>query len=181
MSEAIALATNVTRTARRHKGMTRKVGVEDVLLRDPDAPPPYAATVTAYRVSASPAELAAFTRCRDFYRRAVKTVAEDLRPRFESGELRGWKTGDNAHWPGPFVADNWSDMPPMLRLENEIAFRFTNNSRHTFLVLMCSPFSSYTSLKSGCPNLAAEEYMAMDVVEYARRQGWLRRASGVRS
>jgi hypothetical protein len=158
--------------------------VDGPTLENPDAPTsPYSALVALQGVHPTTAERRALDAGAAFYARAVKEIATTLRPRFEAGELRDWRPGDLARWPGPYEAQNWGDMPPVLRIEKECAYRFTNHSLHAFLVLAYSPRGRplYASPLEDGAACRAQEVMAKDIIAYAFAQGWLQRGARVRS
>jgi hypothetical protein len=119
------------------------------------------------------------------YPAAVRAVATALRPRFESGELRGWVSGD-----GDLPK---RQRPPFWKLESECVRRFITSPVRALGVLACSP-SVRTADADGfalvepwhwdaagsgtCLLGAAEAAMAYDVLRFARECGWSRPRRG---
>lgn len=103
---------------------------------------------------------------KNLYRLRVETLAEKLRPRFESGELRGWLESDNT---AP-----WESVEQQF-LEAEIP-----DIASAYLVLACSPSEAEDiddGLLSDARSFAAE-CLATDVFREARRRGWWKPAPG---
>lgn len=104
------------------------------------------------------------------YRRRVEDLAEQLRPRFESGELHGRK-GDGDH-------DCATE--PVCRLEKQLADEIPD-FRTAYLILACSPAESQ-DLDGGITlehvNAAAAECMVIDAFRLARERGWWRPRRG---
>jgi hypothetical protein len=115
----------------------------------------------------------------DLYPRAVERIAVALRPRFESGELRGWRDGDGElgiHVPGE---------PPSFKIEDECARRWVTTPVRAIAVLSISPNAEtvttweFKGSGGGQPlRGAAVETMALDVIAFARAQGWTKRQRG---
>lgn len=106
---------------------------------------------------------------RDWYGTAVARMAAELRPRFESGELREWREGDHEAY-----YNKGRGEPPFIRIENECRRRFVGElGQLAHLVLAVSPSTrkTYDSAQAD-PVFAADDAMALDVLEYARAQGW---------
>ncbi len=120
-------------------------------------------------------DLAGYART---YAAAVRSIAIVLRPRFESGELRGWADGD-----GDRIGQGkrrWT--PPMWRVEAACGRFFVRSQGAAMVVLQYAsrralqvdPF--YWKDPGGGVSLygAAVTAMAYDVVLYARARGWSR-------
>jgi hypothetical protein len=112
------------------------------------------------------------------YADVVKAVATLLRPRFESGELRGL-TNDDAERTSPLAKRKF--VPPLWRIEKECSRLFIRSPEAALLVLRFGSSRanggggltwtwdevSYCSLSG-----VAAGIMARDVVVYARSKRW---------
>jgi hypothetical protein len=104
---------------------------------------------------------------------AVELVAEILRPRFESGELRGF-TDDDCERCGK---DRSSWTPPLWRIEAVCTRLFIRSPEVALFVLrMASKASSaswdWRRADGNCLLGCAEARMAADVLQLARVRGW---------
>ena len=119
------------------------------------------------------------------YRAAVEAVATILRPRFESGELRGWRDSDGDKC-GPLLPKRKQVRPPYWRIGDACRDLFIRSETAAFVVLTwASPTGKREAewfdvmgkncrLPSCALDTAAGEAMAHDVLAFARRRGWLR-------
>jgi hypothetical protein len=109
---------------------------------------------------------------RTYYQGEVARVALELRPRFESGELRGFRDEDSETMEaeGP----DGSYVPPPWRVEEECGRRFVRASvARAYAVLLVSPSEPETSGAGWTdPRYHAAQAMSWDVIRYARAQGW---------
>ncbi len=114
----------------------------------------------------------------DVYPAAVERVAIALRPRFESGELRGW-TGEDFEGK-PRALD------PLSRIENECRRRYIKNPLRALAIILHSPSTEagdwrWERVDAGVSLLAAaESAMAKDVLQLARERGWTKPRRGER-
>lgn len=112
------------------------------------------------------------------YKESVEIVAETLRPRFESGELRDFTDKDDARLARQVLDTNkarrW--IPPVWRVERACQRLFIRSPEAAVLVFRCAPPSSRVeswdyeaddSLRN-----AAGAAMARDVLKLARSRGW---------
>ena len=116
---------------------------------------------------------------RDAYRAALERFAATLRPRFESGELRGYRDGD----------DEDGRRSPFWTVEALAAAHFgveltctpdpagdcellSGDEPAAHLILAVSPHAASTG--EGAVHVCAHamQAVAWDVVSYAREQGW---------
>jgi hypothetical protein len=115
-----------------------------------------------------------------FYPAAVEKVATALRPRFESGELRGWISGD---------ADRYSGrrLDPLTKIEFECERRWVTTPVRALGALAMSPNKTGTSADEWVWNAtdlsctlrgAASIAMARDVLAFARERGWSKPQKG---
>ena len=123
------------------------------------------------------------------YRRAVESVAIVLKPRFLSGELRGWTAEDdkrmeeeNNAWVKSNFKSKRKHLPPLWRIEQECRRLFLHGPSHALLVIEHSsakarkavePFEWKTGLQHAL-RLIAEGQMAVDVLALAKRKGWVK-------
>lgn len=120
---------------------------------------------------------------RDTYARAVEAVATVLRPRFESGELRGWVGSDGDRlMEEKAQGRKWA--PPLWRVERACGQLFIRTPEAAIFVLRCASRAAKAAdpwnwRAHGEASLldAAETAMSRDVLAYAKRQGWTRPAS----
>ena len=109
---------------------------------------------------------------RRLYLAEVERFADELRPRFLSGELRGFWTGDGdaaAGWePGRQV--------PLYRLEHLCARRFGRTGALGLLAAACSTRVNWDCADE--PRQIGGDAAAQDVLAVARRKGWLARPPG---
>lgn len=114
------------------------------------------------------------------YPRAVEAVATALRKRFEAGELRGWVDGDADRYTG-------RRLDPQTKIENECARRWIKTPVRALGVLATSSNRQGTEADEWVWNStdlactlqgAACIAMALDVLQYARKQGWSRPQKG---
>jgi hypothetical protein len=113
---------------------------------------------------------------RAYYVAAVAAVAAELRPRFESGELHGWREEDSRGMDD----DRKGFAPSPWRVEGECGERFVRGSmQRAYLVLAVSP-SEVETFDGACadPRYHAAQAMAWDVIRFARAQGWTALAQG---
>lgn len=115
---------------------------------------------------------------RDRYRHAVACVAWVLRPRFLRGELRGWREGDGDLWT-VLVPKSKQVKPPLFRVETACEELFIKRPQAALDVLAVSRQAgeSWDWTRPGMAaslQAVAASRMALDVVAYARRKGWLR-------
>lgn len=114
-----------------------------------------------------------------FYEAGVSLVAQLLRPRFESGELRGWQEGDE----DKYGTQSDRTPPPLWRVEAACQRLFIATPFHALVVLHHSSpkarragiFDWKDHAGGDCLQLAAKEVMAADVIAFAKRSGWLKR------
>lgn len=126
-----------------------------------------------------PIPAAALRELRAYYRTEVERVATELRPRFESGELRGWRSNEMDRMDArmdALAAGATPDayVPPLWRVEEEAGQRFVRSSMaRAYVVLLVSPSEPETFDPSSMdPRYHAGTAMAHDVIRYAREQGW---------
>lgn len=105
------------------------------------------------------------------YAGAVGFLAEFLRPRFESGELRGFIDADDQRPAG------WD--APMHRVERACERHFIRSPEAALLVLTCAGKTkghqwSWNQVSSHSMRGAASARMAADVLDLARARGWSR-------
>ena len=113
---------------------------------------------------------AALQQLRRMYLQEVRRFAEELRPMFVAGELRGWRDGD-----GETPA-----RPPLFVLEDLCATRFGIDEaqkdfdeacRRAYLIRLVSPHEHET--EDGQPvQSQAQAALALDVLDVARERGW---------
>jgi len=102
----------------------------------------------------------------NLYRVRVETLAEQLRPRFESGELHGWREDE--------------DTPSWAEVEREFLRKEVPDVASAYLVLACSPSEAEDiddGLLSDARSFAAE-CLVIDVFREARKRGWWRPQAG---
>lgn len=118
------------------------------------------------------------------YNRMIEEIAEALRPRFERGELHGWRESDNEmeedeseRWDGK--GDRAELEHPLFVLEQECRERLCGTAEYsdgddlsTFLVLALSPSLVECWDDSATPEGNAGEAAAYDVLRIARSRGW---------
>jgi hypothetical protein len=106
------------------------------------------------------------------YQGAVQRIATALRPRFESGELRGWIEGDER------IARRGN--PPTWKIERECTRRFIRSIREAGIVLLAAPDDTLAPAANDFdrPEHVATTAMAQDVLRYARAQGWTKPRPG---
>ncbi len=107
------------------------------------------------------------------YREAVEGIATVLRPRFESGELRGWLDED--------TGGRKKDNPPIWRVESACERYFIRSAEAAVMVVRAA---SRVARANAVPwkwnddgggfglRTGASSLMAIDVLLEARRQGW---------
>jgi hypothetical protein len=125
--------------------------------------------VSAARKRAAPTAHQSVQR---WYEKALRTAVEDLRPRFESGELRGWLTGDGEHGTPP---------PPFFVLEEEVEARICPDFTRKALVLAVSPSVMDVDAQVqawGVDGGWAQAVAAGDALKLARRLGYAKRRRG---
>jgi hypothetical protein len=134
---------------------------------------PYAAGAVAHatwsdtKASWRAAREALVERFRPLYLAEVARFAEELRPRFESGELRGWRDGDDGDGP-TYVLEALGaarfglDVDEDLRGDDEAAY----------LVLACSPTADASADEWSAVQFHAQAAVARDVVLLARERRW---------
>ena len=110
------------------------------------------------------------------YAEDVETLAEELRPRFLSGEFRGWHDLDGDRL-SIEQANGKKWRPPLWRLEEVARARIATSQAAAFLALS---FSRHARWDTGAlsPRLLAGDAVAQDLLSVARREGWLRRGPG---
>ncbi len=134
------------------------------------------------------------------YHRAVECVASVLRPRFESGELRGWIEDYDSERCSPWNVKKGKDgeperdaaglavlvrretlwIPPMWRIERACTRLFITSPNAALNVLQSAsalgrskaPFRWRGRPRSTSLLGSAEAAMAVDVLAYARARGW---------
>lgn len=132
-----------------------------------DSPTP--ASVTLRPITDPPAD--ALEALRAYHQGAVVAVANVLRPRFESGELHGWREVDTNAMENPDTAETY--VPAPWAVAQECGRLFLRTSvRRAFAILLCSPSEPESRGDWTDPRKYAAEAMAFDVIRYARRQGW---------
>jgi hypothetical protein len=113
------------------------------------------------------------------YPRAVEAVATALRPRFESGELRGWIDRLDTELPA-------RRRDPQSKIVDECMRRFVTSPVRALAILLYSRNVEESEAgqwqwdaQASVPLRAAgAEAMALDVLAYARAQGWATRRRG---
>jgi hypothetical protein len=110
---------------------------------------------------------------RRWYDRELRALVRSLRASFESGELRGWISGDGDQVWGPR-----SD-PPFFKLEDITERRICRTMAQACLVLAVSPSAAWSEW-APAENVRqqASSAAARDVLLLARRLGWSRRLRG---
>lgn len=111
----------------------------------------------------------AINAIRAWYEAAMAAVATELRPRFESGELHGWREGDADR-----TKPGGTYVPPLWLVERTCGRIFIGESlERAYMVLLVSP-SEPETFDAGTTDerYHAAEAMAHDVIRYARAQGW---------
>ncbi len=114
---------------------------------------------------------------RTVYRAEIERLAQELRPRFESGELHGYNNedGDRESLPCGAPLDAPVICAPIHLLERRIEERMASTFPDAYLVLACSPSedkiedAALTDAKN-----AAAECVGNDVLRIARARGWYR-------
>ena len=118
-------------------------------------------------------------RLRQDYARRVEALAERLRPRFESGELHGFREYD-----GDRMDRAWCERrgepfdpeyrPPAWRIEEEVRAADVVDFPTAYLVLACSPSEELMDGGTALSDVEGVASMAMayDVIRVARRRGW---------
>jgi hypothetical protein len=111
---------------------------------------------------------------RAYYQGEVARVALELRPRFESGELHGWREEDTERMEAEGGSYRASYVPPPWRVEEECGRRFVRASvSRAYVVLLVSPSEPETAGVGWTDHrYHAANAMAWDVIRYARAQGW---------
>lgn len=110
------------------------------------------------------------------YLREVEELAAELRPRFLSGELRGWHTLDGDRDEAARRAGRkWT--PPLWRLEGIARARIATSQAEAFRALSLSTHARWDVGCHGARYLAGEA-VALDLLAVARRRGWLQRGPG---
>lgn len=108
---------------------------------------------------------------RALYMAEVERFADELRPRFLSGELGEMTDEDGErYWKEHAAGSKW--MPPFFKLERLCAERFAGSERLALLSTSCAstvPWGSWTE-----PRWMAGNAVAYDVLAVARDGGWLR-------
>lgn len=107
----------------------------------------------------------ALEQLRAEYQARIVALAEELEPRFRSGELRGYRDGDG----------NRFRSPPLHQLEDELRRRLARTFAEAHLVLLCSP-STLATFDHGSedPRYDAGDAAAWDVLRVALARGWYR-------
>jgi hypothetical protein len=109
---------------------------------------------------------------RRWYEKAIREAVEGLRPRFESGELRGWIVGDG---------EDGTPRPPFSVLEDEVEAHVCPDFATKALVLAASPFAMDVDAQVqawGVDEGWAQAVAAGDALRLARRLGYAKRRRG---
>jgi hypothetical protein len=109
------------------------------------------------------AKAAALDMLRNAYNREIERIAEELRPRLESRELRGFTDEDCEH------EDGWR--APREVLEREVGGRIARTREEALLVLAVSRSPHTPGMKT---EGAAAETASVDVLRVAFARGWYR-------
>ncbi len=103
------------------------------------------------------------------YQRRVEQLAEELRSRFESGELRGWRSGDGER----------GRPDPRRELEDVAERHFARGAEQVRATIFLSPSAPKVQaatdgdgLEITAKDLAAES-AALDVLAVAKARGWV--------
>jgi hypothetical protein len=118
----------------------------------------------------SDAKLRALDLLRKAYSDKIERVAEELRPRFELRELRGFTDADHVQ-----KSADEHYVPPLWRLEKELSERLAGTEEDAFLVLACSE-SNVGDYES--PVSEAGGRAGWDVLRVALRRGWYKPEPG---
>jgi hypothetical protein len=117
-----------------------------------------------------------------WYRRMIERLAEELRPRFASGELRAPRDVDFEEEDGPARAHQ--DSTPWRRIEAVIAAPlgiqvdesvprvYVGDVARAHLVLAASPVTPFVSTDAAHHGFAAQEVARWDVIALARARGY---------
>lgn len=110
------------------------------------------------------------------YEAAVARVANRLRARFESGELRGWMPGDGETRNGRMV----NGKPPMWKIEDQCERLFLKSIREVAMALLVMDGPGFEEAMHDFerPEHIAAPTMALDVLHFARQQGWSKPLKG---
>lgn len=110
------------------------------------------------------AKAAALDMLRNAYNREIERIAEELRPRLESRELRGYLDED-------FEGEKKGRRAPREVLEREVGGRIARNEEEAHLALAVSRADHTTGLTTAG---AAAEAASVDVLRVAFARGWYR-------
>lgn len=109
------------------------------------------------------------------YLREVEELAVELRPRFLSGELRGWADPYDGERHAEEDAKGRKWEPPLWRLERIARARIAPSQAAAFRALALSPHARWDTGSHGARYLAGDA-VAQDLLAVARRRGWLQPA-----
>lgn len=139
-------------------------------------------------MAASTSGPAGLEALRGWYRREIEKLAEELRPRFEAGELRAYRDSDFDDEDGPAWRDS-DDQPKHLIeaacgrhfglgkfVEGEFTLGhprfFEGDEAAAYLVLALSPHAPFMDTAPIHPGLVARDAAAWDVIAVARARGY---------
>lgn len=109
------------------------------------------------------------------YLAEVEALAVELRPRFLSGELRGWADPYDGERFAAEQAQGRTWEPPLWKLEKIARARLAPTQAAAFRALSLSRRSRWDTGCKGARYLAGDA-VALDLLAVARRRGWLQPA-----
>lgn len=115
--------------------------------------------------AAGAAPTGALEQLRAEYRNRINALAEELEPRFRSGELRGFRDGDGD------LFNTREGRHPRWALEDECCRRLAATHAEAYVVLACSPYSIATEDNWNDTRRHAAAAASFDVFKVALDRG----------